>query len=169
MLQETGSGLIKHLRAGALVGFAGGAVEVIFMAAYCALTDTQAGKSGMEILRCVAYTFFDGGAQLWLSGLVIHLVLSVIIGLVFGLVVYSAQQHGIQARYPVISASGVVMLIAIWAFNFFVLLPVINPEFIVLVPLDAAFFSKLSFGLTLGLYRVRPSYVGKPVNVLAWR
>lgn len=152
-----------HLKAGALAGLAGGAAEVIFMAFYCALI----GKSGIEMLRLVAYTFFDGGDQLWLSGLCIHLGLSLLIGLVFGLVVYSAERIGITARYPVIAISGVLMLVGIWAFNFFVLLPLpwVNPEFAAFVPITTAFFSKLSFGVTLGLYRplLRPSYAGKPV------
>ncbi len=140
-------GLGAHLKAGALAGIAGGVVEVIFMAIYCSLS----GKNGMEILRYVAYTFYNGGA---LSGLFIHLVLSLLIGLVFGLVVYSARHVGVHARYPVIAAVGVVMLVIVWAFNFFVLLPSINPEFVAFVPLEAAFFSKLSFGLTLGLYEL---------------
>lgn len=152
----------KHIKAGALAGIAGGVVEVIFMAIYCALT----GKDGMEMLGLVAYTFFDGGA---LSGLSIHLGLSVLIGLAFGLVVYSAERFNVVVRYPVAIASGVAMLIVIWAFNFFVLLPSINPEFVAFVPLEAAFFSKLSFGLTLGLYRVHPSYAARSVGALAWR
>ena len=46
-------------------------------------------------------------------------------------------------------AAGLACGAAIWAFNFFVLLPQINPEFVALVPYAIALPSKLLFGLGL--------------------
>ena len=58
------------------------------------------------------------------------------------------------------------LLVAVWAINFFILLPLINPGFVTLLPLAASFTSKLLFGsgaaLTLWLVeRRRPS--GEPI------
>ncbi|QLP97616.1 MAG: hypothetical protein HZY79_09735 [Rhodoblastus sp.] len=49
-------------------------------------------------------------------------------------------------------------LIAIWAVNFFVVLPVWNPEFVTIVPYGVSLMSKALFGVAaaftlLGMYR----------------
>lgn len=45
------------------------------------------------------------------------------------------------------SALVVLALAGIWALNFLIILPAINPEFVTLVPLWASFTSKMLFGL----------------------
>ena len=44
----------------------------------------------------------------------------------------------------------------IWVFNFFILLPIISPEFVHLLPLPASLFSKFLFGLAMGLVLADP-------------
>jgi hypothetical protein len=44
-----------------------------------------------------------------------------------------------------------VFLSAIWAANFFLLLPAFNPAFVTIVPLEVSLVSKLLFGLAAAL------------------
>ncbi|MBI5563044.1 MAG: hypothetical protein HY894_09390 [Deltaproteobacteria bacterium] len=139
------------LKAGCAAGFAGGLAEVAFMGIYSAL----GGISGGTMLRLITNTFtsasFAFGPAGAFDGLVIHLILSALIGVAFGVLQCLLHRARAAVSYPILVSSGAALLAGIWAFNFFVLLPVINPAFTVYVPLAPAFFSKLSFGLTLAV------------------
>lgn len=147
-----GRAIHRWLLAGAGAGLAGGIAEVVFMSVYGSFS----GMSGERLLSLITYTFFDAafsyGALGAVSGLAIHLVLSAIIGVFFGAFMYALHGGADRASYGRVAVSGIVILIGIWAFNFFVLLPKINPQFVSYVPLTAAFFSKLMFGISVGVY-----------------
>ena len=141
--------LSKALAAGAVAGLAGGLAEVVFMGGYGSIT----GLDPSEILRLITVTFFDssvafGPSGLW-AGLLIHFALSLAIGLSFGFFARYALKGSFS--YSKALAWGSLTLTAIWACNFFVILPVYNAAFIELVSPGAAFFSKLSFGVVLAL------------------
>lgn len=44
----------------------------------------------------------------------------------------------------------VVTLVLVWATNFLVILPVLDPAFVTLLPYGVTLFSKLLFGITMG-------------------
>lgn len=144
--------LQRWLLAGVGAGLAGGFAEVVFMSVYGSL----AGMSGEGLLSLITYTFFGAAFSFGpfgaVSGLVIHLFLSAGIGVFFGASMYAMHRGADRASYGRVAVSGVVALTGIWAFNFFVLLPQINPQFVSFVPLTAAFFSKLMFGVSVGVY-----------------
>jgi len=147
--ETQGLTLSKALAAGAIAGLAGGLAEVVFMGGYSSIT----GLSSTEILKLITFTFFDsavafGPNGLW-AGLLIHFALSLAIGLSFGLFARFALKGSFS--YSKALAWGSIALIAIWACNFFIILPVYNARFIELVGPGAAFFSKLSFGVVLAL------------------
>lgn len=135
------------LKAGTASGIAGGLAEVIFMAAYNLIV----GKSGLTILSLITLTFFDReiafGSIGAFSGLLIHFALSIIVGIFFSIFMFSD-------KIPIsrVFGSGIALLVAIWSFNFFLLLPDINPEFVETVPVNIALFSKLLFGVSMGIY-----------------
>lgn len=141
--------LSRALAAGAVAGLAGGLAEVVFMGGYSSIT----GLNSSEILRLITFTFFDstvafGPNGLW-AGLLIHFILSLAIGLCFG----AFARYALKGSFSYSRALvwGAFALTAIWAVNFFVLLPVYNAAFIELVSPGVAFFSKLSFGVALAL------------------
>lgn len=138
------------LKGGVAGGLAGGVAEIVFMAVYCLVS----GKSGASILSLVTFTFSDRGFAFGplgaYSGVLIHLALSILIGISFSIAMFLIDNNKESATRTVFSAA--VLLTGIWAFNFFILLPRINPEFVAMVPAKAAFFSKFLFGLSLGVF-----------------
>jgi hypothetical protein len=135
------------LRTLALAGLAGGLAEVIWVALYCSL----APLSGTQVLRQITASFFHASAGTEFApmlGLALHLALSVLVACAFGWLVWRtfARRGG-----PVMTlAASLVSLGAIWTFNFFVLLPVVNPEFVGLMPYAVTLTSKLLFGIAMG-------------------
>ena len=121
-------------------GAAGGAMEVVWIGLVTAVLGIQAS----EVARGVATTVIPatGGTALapWF-GLFVHFLLSAGLALVFARAVGS-RLHG--ARLVV---AAVAALAAVWAFNFFVLLPAINPAFTALLPHPVTLASKLLFGV----------------------
>ncbi len=144
-----GMSLSRALAAGGAAGIVGGLAEVAFMGVYCFV----AGINAAEILRLITFTFFDVGVAFganghW-AGLLIHFGLSLAIGLCFGL--FARIAFGDDFSYFRALVWGVMALAAIWAMNFYILLPMYNGVFVMFVRPEAAFFSKLSFGVTLAL------------------
>lgn len=130
-----------------LAGLAGGVAEMIWIAGYCAVTPLQ----GSEVLRQISLSAgldFGSGLLAPICGIAIHLGLSVLLGLVFALSVW---------RLPVLRSSVVGSLLAscavlcvIWAVNFLVVLPSLNPGFVHLMPYGVGLVSKLLFGVAMG-------------------
>ncbi|MDP2690039.1 MAG: hypothetical protein Q8P48_08010 [Deltaproteobacteria bacterium] len=144
-----GISLLRALVAGGAAGIIGGLAEVAFMGVYSSI----AGINAAEVLRLVTFTFFDAGAAFganghW-AGLLIHFGLSLAIGLCFGIFARIAFRDDFS--YPRALVWGVTALAAIWATNFYILLPMYNGAFVRLVSPEAAFFSKFFFGVTLAL------------------
>lgn len=137
------------MRTGIIAGLIGGLAEVTFMSVYCLIT----GRDGLEILNLITLTFFKSDGEYgFLQGVFIHLGLSAAIGASFSAFMWAVNYKTGLTMRPWDVAPAPLILIAIWVFNFFILLPKINPAFIQSVPVYAAFFSKLSFGLTLRAY-----------------
>lgn len=132
------------LRIGVLAGLAGGAAEVAWVAGYAALT----GASGSAVARGVTTAFLPGLSDSSLAvglGIVLHMVLAV--GL--GIAVAAAFSAPMLRRIEGWSRSTLVILTlgVVWAFNFMVVLPLLEPSFITLLPLAATLASKLLFGV----------------------
>jgi hypothetical protein len=132
-----------------LAGLAGGLAEVIWIGLYSSVSDITLPAMG----KAIAATVFSGGSELLLSpvsGLIVHMLLSVLLALGFGYILLPLIEKRFHHRQiPFITS--VVMLIAVWKINFFLLLPVWNPGFIGLLPLGITLVSKVLFGLTMGL------------------
>lgn len=135
-----------------LAGFAGGVVEMMWVAGYCAVTPLSSSEVLHQISRS-AGIHASNGVFASLSGIAVHLALSVLLALTFALSVWR----------PLLRRSGVVgnllascaALSMIWAFNFLVVLPILNPGFADLMPYSVTVTSKLLFGVAMGwvLYR----------------
>ena len=137
----------RVLTVGLLAGLCGGAAEVLWVALYSGATHTD----GMAVAQQVTASVIPAAAFLTLApllGFVIHMLLSVALGIAFAWAVWRflLPYFGAEAIVPV----AVVTLVLVWATNFFVVLPVLDPAFVTLMPYGVTLFSKVLFGITMG-------------------
>jgi hypothetical protein len=131
-----------------IAGLVGGLAEVAWIAAYTVATPVAAGEVLRQIVASVAPAL-AGTAFAPALGLGIHLALSVLLGLAFGFAVWRpALRH--FGRWATL-ALAIAVLAVVWAINFLVLLPVLNPQFVELMPLTVTLASKLLFGVAMAL------------------
>jgi len=131
-----------------LAGLAGGIAEILWVMMWSAVTPLQAATVAVEITRTVGPGMFAATPLAVETGLIIHLAISLVLGLVFAAVIGNRlrQQYG----NPGLLAGSVMVLALIWAINFLVVLPVLNPVFVTLMPYTVTLGSKLLFGLAMG-------------------
>jgi hypothetical protein len=80
-----------------------------------------------------------------MAGVAIHMVIALMLGIAVVLAIRSLTPTRRQTYLEPIIIVG--LLVGIWAFNFFAVLPRINPGFITLIPYGASFASKVLFGI----------------------
>ncbi len=123
-------------------GVAGGMAEVLWIAAATMVL----GADGWAVARAVGATVIPvmaaSGYAPWL-GLAIHFLLSIALAVVF------VRVFGRRCSPATLFAGAVAALAAVWAINFFLLLPVINPAFVSLLPHPVTLASKLLFGAAM--------------------
>lgn len=129
-------------------GLAGGIAEILWVMTWSALTPLQASVVAREITHSV----FPGMEQTGIAietGLIIHLAISAVLGVVFAWTAgrFLARNYG----NPGLLAGGIVLLALIWAINFLLVLPALNPAFVTLMPASITFVSKILFGLAMSL------------------
>ena len=135
-----------------IAGLAGGAAEIAWVFAYGAF----AGVSATDVAREVTASLVPGGSS-WAAapalGVAIHLGLSVALAYAFvaGLDRLLPRVRG-TARLVAIAVGA---LASVWAINFFVVLPLVNPRFVTLMPYAATFLSKALFGAAMGVVLAR--------------
>jgi hypothetical protein len=134
---------VAHVAAiGVLAGLAGGCAEVIWIWTYAALTSSDAALVARAVTDAV---WFNQNISPVVSGVAIHMGLAAILGVAVALAMRSVAgvQQGI-GLYATVSAA----LIIVWAVNFFIVLPLISPQFVDVVPYAVSLLSKLLFGIT---------------------
>lgn len=137
-------GYNKVIKSGVLAGIGGGAAEIVWIIAVGALT----GLSAVNVSRGIGASLGIEAASSTLAvviGVTIHMALAIALGIAVaaGCRVLMGRSFQTARAYVVVPTA----LIGVWAFNFFVLLPFINPAFVDLVPYPVSFLSKLMFGL----------------------
>jgi hypothetical protein len=135
------------LTIGFLAGLGGGAVELAWVGLY----SSAMGTSGVAVAEQVTTSLFPAAAGLPsapLLGIAIHMLLSVALGLAFAATIWrlAAPLLGTAA----LMTTAAVSLTLVWAINFFVVLPVLNPAFITLMPFGITLASKVLFGIAMG-------------------
>ena len=130
-----------------LAGLCGGMAEIVWVAIYSAMTPA----SGMEVARQVSASVFPAMADSSAAvpvGIAIHLLLSLLLAGVFTVTVW--LPFASKLRFVPAMLVAVAALSGVWAINFFVILPLLNPVFVDLMPYAATLFSKVLFGLAMG-------------------
>jgi hypothetical protein len=125
-------------------GVLGGCAEAAWVAVYCG------PAAAAEVARQVAESIVGGAgasahALAW--GVAIHMLLSVLLALAYAMFVWQpvVRRLGMAAQLAI---SGAV-LAAVWAVNFLVVLPAVNPAFVELMPYSVTLASKLMFGMAM--------------------
>jgi hypothetical protein len=137
---------VEVIKRGVVAGLAGGGAEIVFVGAMAALVT---GISAVDVARGVGVSVGIealSSAQPVLVGILIHMALAIALG-----VGVASGYHALAGRFPgAVHVYTIVpaALIGVWAFNFLVLLPFLNPAFVEIVPYPVSFLSKLLFGLT---------------------
>ena len=140
-------GIKSTLAVGLLAGLSGGVAEVAWVGLYSNATET----SGMLVAQQVTASVAPAAAGLPsapLLGIAIHMLLSVALALAFAATIWrlAAPRLGAATFLAIAAAS----LALVWAINFFVVLPALNPAFVTLMPLGATLASKILFGIAMG-------------------
>ena len=126
------------LTVGVLAGLAGGAAEIGWISLYAAVT----GGDAAAVARGVTDTVGIGAASPAAAGVAIHMAIAGMLGLVVAAAAAPMRLRG-ASLYAVLTAA----LAAVWAVNFLVVLPLVNPAFVGIVPMAVSFVSKLLFGV----------------------
>ena len=133
-----------YMTLGFLAGLAGGLAEVAWIALYQTVTGHDAAIVARGVTESVLPAFAMSPAALPL-GVAIHMALSVVLGLAIAIMVPRALPR--LAGTVLEPVAVVTALVAVWAVNFFVVLPVVNPDFVTVVPYAASLISKTLFGV----------------------
>ena len=138
------------IQAGLAAGFFGGLAEVLWIAA--------TANEPAVVARGVIGTIFPSMASSSNAvalGVTAHMLIALALGVALAVGVrWFLSKVASPAKAFAVFAS----LIAIWATNFFVVLPIWNPEFVTLVPYGVSLMSKALFGVAaaftlIGMYR----------------
>jgi hypothetical protein len=143
-MARTASRFVKILYVGALAGLAGGVAEILWISMYGTVAGMPIGSVAQEVTKSILPALGDSSWSVGL-GIMAHLVLAVALGFVLAL----ALRLFVRDNGSAYSDLAVVFALAgVWAVNFFVTLPHINPEFVNLLPYNVTLLSKLFFGLS---------------------
>ena len=135
-----------------VAGLAGGAAEIVWLLAYAIAFPVNTSAVAREVTASLVPDAADSFGAVGL-GIGIHLALSV--ALAFAFVALLRQLPPRERSWASIVALAVATLVAVWALNFLVVLPLVNPRFITLLPYAATLFSKALFGATMGAVLAR--------------
>jgi len=135
-------------RIGAGAGLAGGAAEIAWIAFYAQLSGTDTAAVARGVTASLVPALGATGAAVWL-GVVLHMALALLLGAALAVVVRSALPRLAGTRREMALVLGA--LVAVWAVNFLIVLPMINPGFVALVPPAAGLVSKVLFGAAAAL------------------
>lgn len=129
---------------GAIAGVAGGSIEVAWIALY----GRVAGYDGVAVARGVTQSVIPDLAAAPSAvplGLAIHMGLAVALGIVIAVLVPRLLPRLVGTALEPVAV--IALLVGVWAVNFFVILPAINPAFVTLVPYGVSLASKVLFGV----------------------
>lgn len=129
-----------------LVGLAGGFAEIVWVLAIAMVIPLNTAELARQVTASVLPVFSASSMSVSI-GIAIHLALSVSLAAVYLLTVGIMLEKYSGPAGQVIA--GMLTLVVVWAVNFMLVLPVVNPAFILLVGYPVAFISKVLFGIAM--------------------
>ena len=129
--------------AGTLAGLTGGLAEIGWIWIYGVMGHIDSGSVARGVSRAVGIETLADPVVL---GIAVHMTLAGALG-----VALAFAMQPLLARWGRGHLIGYVSVIAalatVWALNFFVVLPVVSPDFVGLVPYEVSLVSKILFGV----------------------
>jgi hypothetical protein len=132
------------VRRGIAAGAAGGVAEVLWISIYSAATGASAAAVARGVTDAIGVNALLPTASL-VFGITIHMTIAVALGIALAMALRAFSAH--MPQRAVSCAFVLAVLIGVWAINFFIVLPSISPDFVLLTPYPVSFFSKLLFGM----------------------
>ena len=143
--------VLETVRQGAIAGAAGGLAEMAWVTLYAAATGANPATLARGITTAVGVNALFPADPI-AFGVTIHMGIAVMLGIALAFVWQTLSSRRTQTISPF--PFTVAALAAVWAINFFVVLPIVSPAFIQLVPYSVSLISKLLFGLAAaGVFR----------------
>lgn len=138
------------LQAGLAAGFFGGLAEV----AWIALSAANPAVVARGVIATLAPSLANSPYAVAL-GVTAHMAIALALGVALAV---ATRWFLSKVASPAKAFAVFATLIAIWAINFFVVLPLWNPEFVTVVPYSVSLISKALFGVAaaftlIGMYR----------------
>jgi len=141
-------GTSKLWSTGIVAGLAGGAAEILWIAIYSRLSGGEAETVARGVTETLMPGFEATSAGVPL-GIAIHMGLAITLGIAIAVLVRSLLP---RTAPPMLEPVAVIsLLVGVWAMNFFIILPAINPVFVTLVPYTTSLISKVLFGAAAAL------------------
>jgi hypothetical protein len=134
---------VDTLRAGIIAGAAGGLAEIAWVTLYAGMTggDPAALARGVSTAAGVSALLPDASPVM--LGIGVHMMVALMLGVVLTFAwQWLSAKLGVRNSFPFMLAA----LAGVWATNFLVVLPIINPAFVHVVPYAVSLTSKLLFG-----------------------
>jgi hypothetical protein len=144
--------VLETNRQGVIAGAAGGLAEIVWVTLYATATGANPAKLARGITTAAGVNALFPADPIAL-GVTVHMGIAVTLGIALAFVWQTLSSHRTRTISPF--PFTVAALAAIWAINFFVVLPIVSPAFIQLVPYSVSLISKLLFGLAAaGVFRL---------------
>jgi hypothetical protein len=135
------TGIMKR---GLFAGIAGGVAEIAWVSLYAAISGANAAVVARGVTTAAGVTALLPAAPTT-AGIAVHMMLAALLGVVLSGLWQSlaGREYGTNALYGFMVAA----LAFVWAMNFFVVLPTVDPSFVHLLPYSVSLVSKLLFGV----------------------
>ena len=132
---------------GSVAGLIGGLVEFGWVTLYADVTGEDPHDFAPGMVSATSVRALFPGRPPSLLSIIVNLLFAVVLGIVltFGWRAIRARNPDLTNPLPFALAA----LAVVWVINFFVVLPIIRPEFVHLVPYGASLTSSLLFGAVL--------------------
>ena len=154
LLQTSPLGHAKRSATGAgiLAGIMGGLAEVAWITLYQQAGGVDASVVARGVTDSLAPSL-AGGTWAVVLGLTIHMTIAAALGVAIAVFLRKALPR--LAGTALEPVAVVALLVGVWAVNFFVVLPVVNPAFVTVVPFGVSLMSKVLFGLAAAFVLAR--------------
>jgi hypothetical protein len=131
-----------------LAGMAGGAAEIVWFSIMGPVLSLNIHDLAAGVTSSI-FPALGGSAYAVLLGILIHLFLSVVLAAGYIVTVgrWSMSRFGLSGQL----LTGMCSLMFVWAINYLVVLPVLNPAFIEVSSYSLSLLSKTFFGITMAL------------------
>ncbi len=155
---------LEIFRQGAFAGAAGGLAEVAWVTLYAGMTGGDPAILAHGVTTAAGVSALLPASPVAL-GVTVHMALAVALGvaLAFAWSALREARPGLANPYPPVLAA----LAAVWAVNFFIVLPIVSPAFVHIVPYAVSLTSKLLFGVAAAAalgWQTAPEPVAVPIR-----